>query len=149
MVWDSLPATSADILQKLQNRAARAITRDNYEVRSSSIFQKLDWIRLSQRRFHHKAIAMFKILDTNGPKCLKELFRIKNSPYNFRQDKHLYLPKPRTGFMKRALPYDGAQLWNALPTCINDIIFQKGAAVYLALTCWLLCLYRAVYFRTL
>ena len=40
VVWDNLPATFAERLQKLQNRAARVITRDNFEVRSSSIFQK-------------------------------------------------------------------------------------------------------------
>lgn len=116
VVWDNLPATSAERLQKLQNRAARVITRDNYEVRSSSILQRLGWSSLTRRRLQHKAITMFKILDSNGPKCLKELFRLKNSPYDLRQDKHhLYLPKPRTEFMKKTIAYNGARLWNSLP----------------------------------
>ena len=41
VVWDNLPAKLAERLQKLQNRAARVITRESYEVRSESIRQRL------------------------------------------------------------------------------------------------------------
>jgi hypothetical protein len=37
VVWDSLPAAGASILQKLQNRAARVITHQGYDVRSNEI----------------------------------------------------------------------------------------------------------------
>jgi hypothetical protein len=37
VVWDSLPAAGASILQKLQNRAARVITYQGYDVRSNEI----------------------------------------------------------------------------------------------------------------
>jgi hypothetical protein len=35
VVWDSLPAAGASILQKLQNRAPRVITRQGYDIRYS------------------------------------------------------------------------------------------------------------------
>ena len=72
VVWDNpLPATSAERLQELQNLAASVITRECYEVRSNNILQRLGWNSLTQRRFQHKATIMFKILDNNGPRCLK------------------------------------------------------------------------------
>ena len=37
-------------LQKLQNRAARVITGDNYDVRSKQILLKLGWKTLEERR---------------------------------------------------------------------------------------------------
>ena len=120
VVWDNLPATLAERLQKLQNRAARVITRESYEVRSNSICQRLGWINLTQSRIQHKAITMFKILDNSGPKCLKELFRQRKTLYGLRQNEYqLQLPKPRTNYMKKTIAYDGAKLWNSLPAHIK------------------------------
>ena len=48
MAWDKLPATSAERLQKLQNRAARVITKQG-------IRRSLDWYSLAERRLKHKA----------------------------------------------------------------------------------------------
>ena len=128
VVWDNLPATLAKRLQKLQNRAARVITRESYEVRSESIRQRLGWANLTQSRMQHKAITVFKILSDSGPTCLKELFRQRQSQYGLRQNQHrLQLPKPRTNFMKRTIAYDGAKLWNSLPAYIKG---QKTVASF-------------------
>ena len=128
VVWDNLPATLAERLQKLQNRAARVITRESYEVRSESIRQRLGWANLTQSRMQHKAITVFKILSDSGPTCLKELFRQRQSQYGLRQNQHrLQLPKPRTNFMKRTIAYDGAKLWNSLPAYIKG---QKTVASF-------------------
>jgi hypothetical protein len=37
-------------LQRLQNRAARVITCDTYEIRSTDILKKLNWKTLEERR---------------------------------------------------------------------------------------------------
>ena len=37
-------------LQKLQNRAARIITGDTYDIRSKQILEKLGWKTLEERR---------------------------------------------------------------------------------------------------
>ena len=37
-------------LQKLQNRAARIVTGDTYDIRSKHIFEKLGWKTLEERR---------------------------------------------------------------------------------------------------
>ena len=53
VVWDNLPATSAERLrQKMQNRAARILTKSSYDTRSSDILASLGWVRLqrSQKR---------------------------------------------------------------------------------------------------
>jgi hypothetical protein len=38
------------MLQRLQNRAARVISGDSYEVRSLDILSKLNWKTLEERR---------------------------------------------------------------------------------------------------
>jgi hypothetical protein len=45
-----LNITLNDKLQKLQNRAARVITKSQYDASSSDLFSKLGWDNLSTRR---------------------------------------------------------------------------------------------------
>ena len=59
-VWDGLSITLNDKLQKLQNRAARTITKSPYNASTSELFSKLGWDNLLTRRKKHKAIMMFK-----------------------------------------------------------------------------------------
>ena len=51
VAWDKLPATSAERLQKLQNRAAHVITKQGYDIRSQGIRRSLVWESLAERRF--------------------------------------------------------------------------------------------------
>ena len=122
VVWDNLPSTSAERLQKLQNRAARVITRQNYDIRSHNIRKTLKWETLEERRFKHKATMMYKTQNNSAPTCLQNLFREKdNSVYNLRNNNNqLVLGIPRTEYLKRAFVYNGARIWNQLPEYIKQ-----------------------------
>ena len=50
MVWGNCGEDSKEKLQRLQNRAARVITGDTYEIRSTDILKKLNWKTLEERR---------------------------------------------------------------------------------------------------
>ena len=58
IVWNNIPCSSVTRMQKLQNRAAKVITRQGYEIRSSEIRQHLDWETLSEYRTDHKLIMI-------------------------------------------------------------------------------------------
>ena len=47
VVWGSCGIKLADKLQKLQNRAARALTFSSYDAEASQLFQNLNWNNLS------------------------------------------------------------------------------------------------------
>ena len=49
VVWGDCSKTRADKLQKLQNRAARIITRADYSIRSSDVLNSLEWSNLEER----------------------------------------------------------------------------------------------------
>ena len=115
-VWDELSVTLSEKLQKLQNRAARVITRSSYDTSASILLNRLNWDNLSTRRKKLKAMLMFKIIKGLSPAYLQDLFSIRSTPYNLRDSEiKLNLPKPRTNYCKRALGYSGALLWNSLP----------------------------------
>jgi len=46
-VWDELSVTLSEELQKLQNRAARVISRSNYDTSVSILLNRLNWNNLS------------------------------------------------------------------------------------------------------
>ena len=50
LVWQNCKLELQSKLQKLQNRAARIITGDNWEIRSKDVLNKLNWLPLNQRR---------------------------------------------------------------------------------------------------
>jgi len=129
VVWDNCKKGLSDRLQKLQNRAARVITRSNYDVRSSDILASLEWDNLTTRRVKHKACMMFKIMNDKAPSYLKTKYNLvrDTKSYNLRNGKHkLSLPKPNTDSMKRSFKFDGAKIWNCLPTSTkNSTSLQK------------------------
>ena len=61
VVWGDCSKTRADKLQKLQNRAARIITRADYSIRSSDVLNSLEWSNLEERRKRHLLVKMFKV----------------------------------------------------------------------------------------
>ena len=91
--------TLAKRLQKLQNRAARVITCQGYEVRSNDIRSQLKWKTLSEIRNSHKLIMMYKILNNMAPVYSRDHFKMSSidQTYSLRKRKLcLILPRAQT-----------------------------------------------------
>ena len=102
---------------KLQNRAARIITRADYSIRSSDVLNSLEWSNLEERRKRHLLVTMFKIFNNDCPTYLRERFHRTSEihDYNLRGSNYdLQLPLPKTNFLKRSFSYRGAMAWNQL-----------------------------------
>ena len=67
-VWGNINKGLADKLQKLQNRAARILTFPNYDVRSSVLLERLEYVRLKQL-----AVAIYKIHNNLSPSYLRRI----------------------------------------------------------------------------
>ena len=51
------------------------------------------------------------------PQYLQDLFSLRSCPYSLRDNENkLFVPEPRTDYLKRSFSYDGAVPWNSLPT---------------------------------
>ena len=60
-------------------------------------------------------LEIYKIIHSIGPKYLDDMFTIKNTTYNMRDNMKLIVPKPKTvKYGKRSLKYEGSRLWNLL-----------------------------------
>ena len=95
-------------------RAARVITGDTCEIRSTDILKKLNWKTLEGRRKEQKLAYVAKALSNQCPENVSTMFKISNSDkYNLRSNnKMLMLSKPKTNSMKRTFGYAAAKDWN-------------------------------------
>ena len=111
-VWDGINNQLTEKLQKLQNRAARVITKTSYEVSSSSLLDALGWEKLFFNGQKDKAIMVFKSLHNLTPVYLHNIFCNFNTHYSLlrKSTNKLILSKPRTEYLKRSFSYSGAAL---------------------------------------
>ena len=85
-LWNDGSNTILNKLSKLQRRAARVITGQSYDVRSTQILESLNWMPIEDILKTREIIMTFK----------------------------LSLPNQRTNFLKRRFSYRAAQVWNEL-----------------------------------
>ena len=121
-LWDFLSGYLSDKFQKMQNRAARIITKLSFDTNSDHLLSTLTWERLSMRRKKQKALVMYKTMNGLTPEYLQLLFAQSYCNYNSRNSEgKLSLPKPRTNYLKRSFSYSGAALWNKLPGSLKNV----------------------------
>lgn len=121
-VWGNCGTVLRNKLQKLQNRAARIITRSGYEIRSTKILTALNWCNLETRRNQQKGTLMYKIVNGMSPRYLNEMFVPLNEAHghNLRNSEvDVKIPLPKSEYLKRSFTYSGAVLWNGLPSMIK------------------------------
>jgi hypothetical protein len=117
VAWSGISQTLSEQLQKLQNRAARVITKNNYETPSSELLGNLGWNKLADERNKQKSLLMFKARHGLVPTYIQNLFHSKENKYDLRKNVNaLQIPKPRTEYLKNSFAYSAAVLWNNLPT---------------------------------
>ena len=103
-------------VQKLQNRAFRIITRENYTTRSADTLKKLGIPNL-EKRMQQLSIFMYKVKNRLVPDYLCDLFTNASDIHNYdtrQSGADLILPKPKTNSMKSEFSYRGAEAWNTL-----------------------------------
>ena len=93
------------------------ITGASYDIRSSEIFEKLNWKPLETNLKKRELLLTFKAIRGWAPKYITDHFTIlQNNVYELRNnDKKLYLPKPKTNFLKSVFIYRPSKLWSSLP----------------------------------
>ena len=115
-IWNDGSNTILKKLSKLQKRAARVITGQSYEVRSTQILESLNWIPIEDTLKNRETTMTFKALTNRLPDYVQNFFKTsENCNYSLRSNNiKLSLPKPKTNFLKRSFSYRAAQGWNEL-----------------------------------
>ena len=116
-VWGCCGATKLQTLQKLQNRAARIVTKSKFDTSAMTLIHSLNWPTISDIIRNETATTMYKSINGLVPEYLSNLF-VKNSSRNVRElrntETDLWLPLRKTKSGQRAISFRGPKLWNHL-----------------------------------
>ena len=73
-VWGCCSESKLDVLQKIQNRAARIVTGSPYDASAAPIIQNLGWSTISNLVRKETATLTYKSLNSLAPDYLRKLF---------------------------------------------------------------------------
>ena len=134
-VWGFTSNVYINMVQRLQNRAARIIT-GNYErdVSGIDIVRELNWMNVRQRRDYFTAILEYKSLNGLAPDHIGDLFTYTRdiNAYCTRSTTtdELHVPRANKQLFTQSLQYNGAKLWNLLPQSLRSAnslgVFKHG-----------------------
>ena len=116
-VWGACGGTRLQVLQKLQNRAARIVTNSSYDSSASAVIKTLNWPTVADMIKVETACMVYKSINDLAPDYLSEMFT-KNSAYSRKNLRNtatdLQVPLMKTCNGQRAFSYRGAGVWNHL-----------------------------------
>ena len=119
------PAYQVEKLQKIQNRAARIVTKARYDHPAKPLLKQLHWLPVEYRIQYKVILLVHKCLHDIAPSYLRSLLVEKKSThsYSLRQKAEILLvvPKCKTRKAERAFSVAGPRLWNALPAELRGL----------------------------
>ena len=118
-------STILNKLQKVQNTAARIITRTSRFEHITPILKELHWLPV-QYRIQYKILTItYKALHDQSPVYIRNLLEIYQPRRTLRSQNDsstLVIPKSRTvTYGNRMFSTVAPKLWNALPSRIRDL----------------------------
>lgn len=113
-----------NILQKLQNRAARVILGVNKYTAIKDMLEALGWLSVRQRMIYNTCIFIYKMVNGFAPDYLCGRVKIKcnESQYNTRNSSMIQVVSTRTKSAEKTITYVGYNTYNSLPNEVKDQI---------------------------
>jgi hypothetical protein len=117
-----LPNYKIDKFQKLQNRAARIVTKTPFDSEIKPVLRSLHWLPLQARIRFKVLVLVYRCLNGTAPVYLSNMLCIKTSVYSLRSvdGSSLEVPRTRTKIAERSFHVIGPKWWNALPLDIKN-----------------------------
>ena len=119
-----LPTIQIQRLQRIQNTAARILTRTKKHEHISPVLKSLHWLPISKRIEYKILTLTFKCLHSLAPSYLKDLIKQHKPGRSLRSASQRLLHVPATrlkSYGDRAFSKAAPLLWNSLPLHIRQI----------------------------
>ena len=124
-VWGCCNESKLDVLQKIQNRAARIVTSSPCDASAAPIIQNLGWLTISNLVRKETATLTYKSLNLLAPDYLRKLFeKCSDDRERFLRSSEtdLKIPLLKTINGQKAFSFRGPKLWNGLQRAIISIV---------------------------
>ena len=115
IVWHFCGKTSIRKIEKVQERALRFLHNDKISS-YDTLIAKSNTTTMHIRRIKSLACEVFKSLNDLNPSFMKDMFQVKEIPYDLRDDQILVQPTfKKISYGKNTFRYYGSHIWNSLP----------------------------------
>lgn len=114
--------------QKVQNAAARLISRRRKRDSVSDVLVKLHWLPIEKRIIFKLLVLTYTIFNRTAPECLMALIRIRSVDLCLLENVYL-----ESNYGRRSFTYAAPRYWNALPFNVrsaNNINIFKRLTKY-------------------
>jgi hypothetical protein len=117
-----LPQSQIDRLRRLQNCAARLITRTPRRSHITPVLKELHWLPAEYRPRFKVLLLTYKALHGLAPVYIRDMIKQYQPARSLRSSQRclLEVPRVRTAYGKRSFRYSAAILWNDLPELVKS-----------------------------
>ena len=119
-----LPSTLLNKLQRVQNAAARVITRTSKFEHITPVLRELHWLPIERRIQYKILLYTHKAVHGDSPQYIRDLVQVKTPGRSLRSSSTIQLCVPHTNtktYGDRSFRKAAATLWNTLPDCMRNI----------------------------
>ena len=123
-------------LQRVQNSAARLVTKCPRLDHITPILRELHWLPFKQRIQYKLLVTTYKALHGSAPYYLSEMLQPYQSTRTLRSNELqlLHVPRARCGYGDRSFAVVAPRLWNSIPlvikSCTNTSISKNCIKTY-------------------
>ena len=110
-----------DKYQKVQNAAARLVSKRRKSEPVRDVLINLHWLRVEERITFKLLVLIFKCMHDMAPVCLQELINVRDCSKSL-----LVYSKLNSHYARRSFTYMAPKLWNNLPDKIRLIDNLSG-----------------------
>ena len=134
----NMPAYAIELLQKVQNEAARFVTRTPRRESITPALVALHWLPVKQRISFKVLTIVYNALHDSGPQYIQDMIQNYESTHHLRSTSQIRL-KENSFRLKsaghRAFSIAAPHLWNSIPSniksCETVYLFKKSLKTYL------------------
>ena len=118
-----LPASQIEKLQRIQNAAARIVSRCKKHEHITPILFQLHWLPVKYRIQYKILLLTFKSLNCQAPSYIQDAIQISRNTRTLRSRSQLLLNVPKIRLTKyggKSFSYSAPHLWNSLPDNVRN-----------------------------
>ena len=120
VIWDGCSDVIFKKLNSIHRRSAKLVLQEPL-LTTEEKMKSLEMLPLTDHLKYNKAIFMYKILNHEAPKYLRDLFKLSNFTYaSSRQNLAYPCAQPRVNIYTTSLSYSGVDIWNTLPPHVKS-----------------------------
>ena len=124
-LWGGCEGYLLKSLQIVQNKAARAVTKQNWETPVKTLLNQCNWLSVRQLVMYHSLILLFKVIQTKCPKYIHKKLSVGYSRETRQAETNASRIIVSKGFplelASNSFRWRTADQWNNLPVTLRNI----------------------------